>query len=129
MKKINNLLLIDDNVAVNRLNQVIIEDLAVAEKTYIAENGQAALDLIADNQLCPDVIITDINMPVMDGIDFISAYNQLSICGKKANILVSTDTNSSAELAKIAQMNTVNERLEKPISVGTWQRLQLTYGK
>lgn len=33
------------------------------------ENGQEGLDLLKNNQI--DVIITDINMPVMDGITFI----------------------------------------------------------
>lgn len=128
MKKISSLLLIDDNVAINRLNQIIVEDLAAAEEIYIAQNGQEALDLIEEGKICPDVIVTDINMPVMDGAAFLTAYSQLSTCHKKANVLVSSATPSPTELAKILAMTIVQEQLEKPISFGTWQRLQLTYG-
>ncbi|MEM1119403.1 MAG: response regulator [Bacteroidota bacterium] len=129
MKKINSLLLVDDNVAINRLNQILIEDLAVAESVYTAENGQVALNMIKSGQICPDVIITDLHMPVMDGVAFLTAYHQLSICQKKANIFLCSDTDCSAELAQIATLNIVEEQLEKPISADTWQRLQSIYGQ
>ena len=32
-----------------------------------AENGQIALDLVKNNELHPDIVVSDINMPVMDG--------------------------------------------------------------
>jgi len=129
MKKISSLLLVEDNVAINRLNQIIIADLSIADSVYIAENGEVALSMIKSGQVCPDVIITDINMPVMDGVAFLTAYNQLCICDRKANVLVSSDTDCAAELAKVATLNIVEEQLEKPISADTWQRLQLTYGQ
>ncbi|MFW6271297.1 MAG: response regulator [Bacillota bacterium] len=42
----------------------------------LAENGQKALDLLDDIQNKPKMIITDINMPVMDGITFIKQVKQ-----------------------------------------------------
>ncbi len=36
-----------------------------------AENGKIALDKLLQEQ--PDIVITDLNMPVMDGLDFIEA--------------------------------------------------------
>lgn len=128
MKKIDSLLLIDDNIAINRLNQTLAEDLEVATCIYIAENGQQALELIAKKYICPDLIITDINMPIMDGLAFLAAYNQLPNCQQQSNIIISSDTSCPIELTQIATFDTVKEQLEKPISAATWQRLKMTYG-
>ena len=40
-----------------------------------AEHGQAALDHIAANR--PDLILMDMRMPVMDGVEFVRRYRQV----------------------------------------------------
>jgi two-component system chemotaxis response regulator CheY len=42
-------------------------------KASFAKNGQQALDHIKQNGL-PDVVVLDINMPVMDGLEFLSHF-------------------------------------------------------
>jgi two-component system, chemotaxis family, chemotaxis protein CheY len=55
-----------------------------------AENGQVGLDLLASQDV--DVVITDINMPVMDGIEFIK---QVRATGKHQSLpilILTTET-------------------------------------
>ena len=51
-----------------------------------AEHGQAALDQIAANR--PDLILMDMRMPVMDGVEFVHRYRQLP--GPNAQLVVMT---------------------------------------
>ncbi|HEU5316146.1 MAG TPA: response regulator [Chloroflexota bacterium] len=65
-------LVIDDDPDIRAL----IEDLLSPDEYRVvsAEHGAAALRLIAREQ--PDVILLDVNMPIMDGPAFIRAYRE-----------------------------------------------------
>lgn len=80
MKKIKNVLLIDDDNATNLLHQIYIERLNIVENIFIAYNGKEAIDLILDTNLKPkfkpDVIFLDINMPIMNGWEFLEQYQK-----------------------------------------------------
>jgi CheY-like chemotaxis protein len=56
-------LIVDDDAHIRRVLEVKLKKHGL--ETYMAKNGQDALDFIHTNQ--PDVVITDINMPIMDG--------------------------------------------------------------
>ena len=57
------ILIVDDHHSVRESLQVILEDEGYRVTT--AANGRQALDQVA--AACPDVVLTDLNMPVMDG--------------------------------------------------------------
>lgn len=65
MKK--NILIIDDDTNMRRLLEY---NLGKRYEVISAENGQQALDLI-DSGTTPDLIVADINMPVVNGYEFI----------------------------------------------------------
>lgn len=62
-----------------------------------AENGQEGLDRF--DEIVADVIITDINMPVMDGITFIKRLRQ-TVNGRATPILILTTESSDAKKAE-----------------------------
>lgn len=69
------LLIVDDEKFLRKrlLQTIAWEQLDITE-VYEAENGQQALHLAIDVE--PDIIITDINMPIVSGIDLMVALNQ-----------------------------------------------------
>ena len=66
-----NVLIVDDSAIVRKvlMKTFSITDIPV-NQFYQAENGQVGLDILKDNWI--DVIFLDINMPVMNGMEFIS---------------------------------------------------------
>lgn len=66
-KKLNCVLLIDDDHEDNRFHQIIIEEMNMAEKIEFALNGLEALDFLAKQDHIPELIFLDINMPKMNG--------------------------------------------------------------
>lgn len=81
-KKINNILLIDDDAVNNFIVINTLKRLDIADKITAATNGLEAIDLIksyiSDNQNdLPKIIFLDINMPIMDGWEFLEEFEKL----------------------------------------------------
>jgi CheY-like chemotaxis protein len=80
---VKTVLIVDDD---KNIRDILKEKLATAGYvTLEAENGKIALDVFHENKI--DVILLDINMPVMDGHEFLKSL-RLSQEGKKVPVLV-----------------------------------------
>ena len=77
-----------------------------------AENGKAGLMLL--QELKPDIVITDIKMPVMDGLEMLSAMVQEGIPARA----IVLSAYSEFEYARRAMRLGVTEYLLKPIAYG-----------
>lgn len=82
------ILVVEDSQMMRVFYKQILESLAKNQLTLV-KNGQEALDLIAA-QGEPDVIVLDVNMPVMDGIEFLENFKKTSK-GHARVIIVSTE--------------------------------------
>jgi len=80
MQKLASVLLVDDDPTTNFLHEQLLISLGVTDNCLVAENGAEALTLLANDPAfedsCPDLVLLDVHMPVMDGIDFLEAYVQ-----------------------------------------------------
>jgi Response regulator containing a CheY-like receiver domain and an HTH DNA-binding domain len=73
-----NVLIVDDHVLVREGLKLIIETNPEYRVVGEAENGETALELV--RELKPDVILLDLNMPVMNGLDAMRRMKEQSIC-------------------------------------------------
>jgi CheY-like chemotaxis protein len=72
-------LLVDDDPTTNFLNRIVLERSGVAEQVVERDNGLTALEYVKRNCIhdnvskegCLDLILLDINMPVMSGPEFL----------------------------------------------------------
>ena len=87
-----NILAVDDSRTMRNMMQVALTNAGFT--THLADDGQHGLEVLED--LEPDAIITDINMPNLDGFGFISAVRAQEK-HKTTPILVLT-TESAPEL-------------------------------
>lgn len=94
------ILLVDDDQITNFLNENLLKDLNIAEHISVANDGQEALEFIKMNclngnapQNCTDIILLDLNMPVMDGFEFLEKYYELSMDTSIAIFLLTTSSN------------------------------------
>ncbi len=80
-ENINKFLLIDDNKATNFLNKTIIKKTFPFDYVLTAENGQEALNILQTG-FDPEIIFLDINMPIMNGWEFLAHFKRLNLSSK-----------------------------------------------
>ena len=85
-----NILIVDDSETVRAViaKTLKIADVPVAE-LYEASNGQEALDILGERWV--DLVLADINMPVMNGIEMIERMSQDGMLRSIPVIVVSTE--------------------------------------
>lgn len=114
-------MLIDDSASTNFLNEVILRDLDCAEHIDQCRNGIEALNYLQTSiegvYPQPDIIFLDINMPKMNGWEFLGEYENLSpdFRGKILMVMLTSSANpDDKELAN--STDTVHCFLNKPLT-------------
>lgn len=108
----NCILLVDDDDTSLFLTEMAINRNKFAKHTHSLTNANEALEFIdayckeideAILEICPDLIFLDINMPGMDGFDFLDSFNKFSenrISKIKVFMLTSSDNPKDREMAE-----------------------------
>jgi len=121
MPKLPSVLLVDDDSTTNYLNKILLTRLNVAEQLLFAENGRDALVILhqacmAPAASCPVLILLDINTPVMNGIEFLEAYQQLPLAHRQAIVIVLLTTSvNPRDLARVQELP-IAATLTKPLT-------------
>jgi len=120
MKKIKSILLVDDDSINNFINEKLIKRLDIAEEVKVVLNGEEALNLlngiIDSGKKCPELILLDINMPVMDGFEFLEAYKSLDFPDKDSIVIVMLTTSTNPLDIKKLKDSGVFGYVNKPLT-------------
>ena len=117
-KKFRSILLIDDNAADNRYNQIILEEMNIVDNVDIVVNGLEAIKYLKkENQNPPELIFLDINMPKMNGWEFLEQYKHLDTEQKARVVIVILTTSANPDdIKKAKQIQEVTGFETKPLS-------------
>lgn len=108
-----NILIVDDSLTVrSMLTKVVnLSNIELGE-ILTAQNGKEALDKLHENWI--DLVLTDINMPEMTGMELIKAMNDDSLL-KSIPIIVITGDGNRKHMKEIADSG-VSHYLRKPFT-------------
>ena len=116
-----NVMLIDDDRATNFLNQIILKESGVIKLPEIFINGNDSLSALSQrmvqNETLPDLILLDLNMPGMDGWEFLTLYHKqiVNYNGRQPIIIILSTSQNPSDLKKAAESPHVSHYLEKPL--------------
>ncbi|AOW10589.1 response regulator [Flavobacterium gilvum] len=124
--RLNCVLLVDDDFPTSFINKKIIQKADIAESIQVVLNGKEAIDYLCsqgkfeskgDKYPQPQLILLDINMPVMDGWEFMKTFKSLDIKNKEEIVIVMLSSSGNPDdKIKCALINEISDFKQKPLS-------------
>jgi CheY-like chemotaxis protein len=117
-KKLTCILLVDDDPDDNFFHETVIREMDITDKIDFAANGLEALNYLKKHgQIPPELIFLDINMPRMNGWEFLEQYKHLDAAQKaRVVIMILTTSANPDDLKKAKELEQVSGFQTKPLS-------------
>ena len=108
--------IIDDDDIFQFITRKSIEKIDKNRNIITFSNGQEAITSMNQNKEVPDVILLDINMPIMDGWEFLNKYEGVrDSIDKNTHIYMVSSSIDSKDLAKAQNSIHITDYITKPI--------------
>ena len=125
-QKLNCVLLIDDDEPTNFLNNMFVEEADCADHIKVACGGPEALEYLSETENAengssepyPDLIFLDINMPAMNGWEFLDKYKKIKKenNGKTVIIIMLTTSLNPDDVIKAYGIPEISGFENKPLT-------------
>lgn len=120
--------IIDDDDIYRYTIQRIIRDLNISNKNLVFTGGEQALDYLCGHMdtasELPDVLLLDVNMPVMDGFEFMQEYEKLvSHLAKNIVIFMISSSVNPDDVDRAKSIQRITDYIVKPIEPGKLLRI------
>ncbi|WP_316785201.1 response regulator [Pedobacter frigiditerrae] len=122
LNKTNKVMLIDDNEIDLKINAKLISLFKLFDETIICQSAEDALDYLNkhsnETEKLPSFILLDIQMPDMDGFDFLEQYKNLSkTFTDKCTVAMLSSTLDFGDIQRAEANPYVVKLLKKPLSL------------
>jgi CheY-like chemotaxis protein len=132
-KLFRKVLLVDDDQVTNYLHNIVFSEMSIAERTIPLTNAPEALDYIQTNcadgnaakEECPDLIVLDVNMQILNALEFLAELKEIQQ-GRLVHIAVVVVSSTTFRDVDAFEQYGVKGMIEKPL---TEERLQLILGQ
>jgi CheY-like chemotaxis protein len=132
-KKYRIVMLIDDNEIDNLINQKMIEAADITQTIYTHTGAKSAIEFLRNmekleigDQVLPDLIFLDIDMPLMDGFQFLDEFEKLAnATKKKCKIVMLTSSINPQDFSRSKKYNSVQQYLNKPLTSDSISKLEV----
>jgi CheY-like chemotaxis protein len=126
VKKYHNVMLIDDNEIDNLINQKMIEAADICDNIFVHSGAKGAIEFLKNIEklakgpldlYLPEVIFLDIDMPLMDGFQFLDEFDKLSdIVKNNCKVVMLTSSLNPQDMNKAKKNKYVLKYLNKPLT-------------
>ena len=127
-------MLIDDNEIDNLINQKMIEASSISDNIFTHTGARSAIEFlknvekmsVGEKSFLPDLIFLDIDMPLMDGFQFLEEFEKLSDKVKEhCRIVMLTSSINPQDLSKAKKSTFVKKYINKPLTQENLEKLEV----
>ncbi|MEQ6122161.1 response regulator [Reichenbachiella sp. MALMAid0571] len=123
MEKINTILLVDDDDTGNFVTKMFFLSNKLSVQLEVLENGKEAVDYFDSRTTdFPDLVLLDINMPLMNGFEFLEWYEDNGFTGKTKIAMFSSSIRED-DKQKALPFQDVVEYIEKPLTLSKFKMI------
>ncbi len=110
------ILLVEDNPGDVKLTQMALENAKVINNLHVVNNGKEALEfLFSEKQIKPDIVLLDLNLPVIDGREVLKKIKEDSNL-KRTPVVILTSSKAEEDIIKTYDLH-ANCYITKPIDL------------
>ncbi len=115
------ILLVEDDPITTILTKKVITACNADTELVCTKNGQEALDYLsaqnAGTLILPDIILLDLNMPVLDGWGFLDNFRKhINTYTKKVALYICTSSTAPRDIMKAREYQFVKDFITKPLN-------------
>lgn len=107
------ILLVEDNPGDIELTRVGFEDARVANHLSVISDGQEALEFFEQGENLPDIVLLDINLPKVDGVEILKQIRSNTI-SKDIPVIMLTSSDAGSDIEK-CYAEKANSYITKPV--------------
>lgn len=125
--KLNLVCVIDDDPIYTFAIKRLLKRNNICNEYVVYKNGQDAIEGLTNNpENVPDLILLDINMPIMDGWKFLDAYKEIRLV-KTTTIYITSSSINNVDLNKANANCLVSGYISKPMSTEKLLKIKNTF--
>ena len=121
-----NIFLVDDDHIYQFTAKKTLESMGLQGQVSVFTDGEQAISFIRDHieqpEELPDIIFLDINMPVMDGWQFVEEYQRLNITKKISLYMVSSSVDET-DMKRSRAYDVIDDYIIKPVGRNRFEEL------
>ena len=118
MKKEFTCFLIDDDADDQEIFLTVLEEIVPSIRCFTASNGQEAIDKLTSAEFKPDLIFLDLNMPLMNGQQFLKACQRMERC-RNIPVIILTTSSDRRSIEETKQLG-ARDYITKPDKFSAW---------
>jgi CheY-like chemotaxis protein len=111
------IVIVDDDIDDREVYQEIIREIGIGNQIVLIDNATAGLEYLYTTTDKPFIILSDINMPIMDGLQFKQKIQDDNFLRAKGIPFVFITTNVTADAVRKAHVLSVQGLFQKPNSM------------
>lgn len=121
-REVERLMLVDDDEIDNFAHERLIRKSGLVKETIVFQYAQQALDYLEAGQDRVDLILLDVNMPRMNGFEFLEHYEQLALENRAdATVMMLSTSDNPKDLQQATEFPSVVGYQPKPLTLDTLQ--------